>query len=253
LNKYPVIHNHFIIATKENQPQTNILEEEDLQVTYACLQAWGEHQESLESSRLFCFFNSGEHSGASQPHRHLQFLPVEAMAGDKAFGWNLLMNRMTVPAHHHLPLYHDPSLPFLHFATPLHGNISSMDLYSRYTMLLKAAASAIQIPSKPYQEDIVITQDQRVVFSYNLAITTDRMAICPRSKEACGIPGAGDDSSVAINGTILGGTLMVKNEKEWDSLREDPSVLERILSSIGFHSLSHLPFANPTNDTSSSL
>jgi ATP adenylyltransferase len=95
LNKFPVIANHFILATKTSQPQTHLLEEVDLDATYSCLQAW-EQQHSIEKpQRLFAFFNSGHHSGASQPHRHVQFLPVENMsdAGSSA-GWNLLIDTM---------------------------------------------------------------------------------------------------------------------------------------------------------------
>jgi ATP adenylyltransferase len=35
LNKYPVIANHFILATKTNKKQTHVLEEDDLAATYA--------------------------------------------------------------------------------------------------------------------------------------------------------------------------------------------------------------------------
>lgn len=44
-------------------------------------------------NQLFAFFNSGKHSGASQPHRHIQFLPVEEMVDDAnpGKGWRLLL------------------------------------------------------------------------------------------------------------------------------------------------------------------
>jgi ATP adenylyltransferase len=90
LNKFPIIAEHFILATKSNKKQTHVLEQDDLEATYACLKAW--HDESKQR-RLFAFFNSGEHSGASQPHRHLQFLPVESMReGDATSGWDLLID-----------------------------------------------------------------------------------------------------------------------------------------------------------------
>lgn len=79
LNKYPVIPQHFILATKEYKEQTDLLEEDDLNVTYECLKEW---EKGGPDKQLFAFFNSGDHSGASQGHRHLQFLPVEQMQGD---------------------------------------------------------------------------------------------------------------------------------------------------------------------------
>jgi diadenosine tetraphosphate (Ap4A) HIT family hydrolase len=90
LNKFPIIAGHFILATKTNKQQTHILEQDDLEATYACLKAWGAEG---KQKRLFAFFNSGEHSGASQPHRHLQFLPVENMRDhEEANGWDLLID-----------------------------------------------------------------------------------------------------------------------------------------------------------------
>jgi ATP adenylyltransferase len=90
LNKFPIIAEHFILATKSCKKQTHVLEQDDLEATYTCLKAWQDGTGS-KHRRLFAFFNSGEHSGASQPHRHLQFLPVEKMReGEATSGWDLL-------------------------------------------------------------------------------------------------------------------------------------------------------------------
>lgn len=91
MNKYPIIAEHFILATKQNKQQTHKLEKADLETAYQCLKEWQGQTHDGQSKRLFAFFNSGEHSGASQPHRHLQFLPVEDMQGGEAGrGWSLL-------------------------------------------------------------------------------------------------------------------------------------------------------------------
>ena len=93
LNKFPVIANHFILATKAYKKQTDLLEQDDLQLTYACLSAWEESSQVKPGQKLFAFFNSGEHSGASQPHRHLQFLPLEQMKeGAPTEDWHLLID-----------------------------------------------------------------------------------------------------------------------------------------------------------------
>jgi ATP adenylyltransferase len=93
LNKYPVIPQHFIIATKLNKQQTHMLEQDDLAATHACLNAW---EDNKQNGKLFAFFNSGEHSGASQAHRHLQFLSVDEMKRDQQDGasWDPLIERM---------------------------------------------------------------------------------------------------------------------------------------------------------------
>ena len=93
LNKYPIIAEHFILATKTNKQQTHKLEVDDLQIAYQCLKEWQGATEDGQRKRLFAFFNSGGYSGASQPHRHLQFLPVEAIQGGEAGrGWSLLVD-----------------------------------------------------------------------------------------------------------------------------------------------------------------
>jgi ATP adenylyltransferase len=158
----------------------------------------------------------------------------EDMLGNESNHFDLLIDRMTVPAHPDLPLYQDPSLPILHFATPLEGSLSPSALHSKYILLLKAALSAAKYPRQPFNGEISIEKNGSAAFSYNLAMTTERMAICPRSKEGTGILGASPDSFIAINGTILGGTLMVKDEAEWNILRQDSSALEGLLASLGY-------------------
>ena len=240
LNKFPVIPNHFIIATKADLAQTDILEEADLSATYACINAWEEASGDDEDGRLFAFFNSGDHSGASQVHRHLQFLPSQDMllGGQSNDGWKLLTRTMSSGAHPHLPLLHNPALPFVHFATRLEAGISSASLFSRYILLMKAALSASSTSTGDLLRDlgdhIEIAKDGKTTFSYNLALTTDTMAICPRKSESAPIEGLNEDHEVAINGTILGGTLMVKNETEWNTLRQNPHMLDGILESIGY-------------------
>jgi len=96
LNKFPIIPRHFILATKANKPQTQFLEEDDLAAAYACLTAWSQSAEPGQTApRLFAFFNSGEHSGASQQHRHIQFIPVEDLMRDAAGNeWSLLADNI---------------------------------------------------------------------------------------------------------------------------------------------------------------
>lgn len=91
LNKFPINANHFILSTKEFKKQTDLLEVNDLEAAYACIQAYKE-----EGEKLFAFFNSGEFSGASQPHRHIQFLPQESMQEgiDDRERWTLLTDNL---------------------------------------------------------------------------------------------------------------------------------------------------------------
>jgi ATP adenylyltransferase len=74
--------------------------------------------------------------------------------------------------------------------------------------------------------------------SYNLGMTTRGMVVCPRTSEGLVIKTSKGESigHVALNGTLLAGTLLVKSEIEWDTLRSDESKLHDILGSIGINS-----------------
>lgn len=246
LNKFPVIANHFIVATKAWKDQEDILEEEDLEVAYACIRAWGQDQTPGHDGakrRLFAFFNSGPDSGASQPHRHLQFLPVEAMRQEGGReGWEPLIDRVmaTQSAATRSGLRRLDQLPFSHFAAPIPPDPSADTLHALYLTLYRAAAKAVRRDSSGQDAEAVdeIKIEGRTAISYNLALTESTMMICPRRTETAPIPVDTegqilDAGMISMNGTILGGTLMVKAEAEWDSLRANEEHLSNILATIG--------------------
>ncbi|PYH47664.1 putative bis(5'-nucleosyl)-tetraphosphatase [Aspergillus saccharolyticus JOP 1030-1] len=257
LNKFPVIPNHFILATKAWKSQTDLLEKEDLAAAYACVKAWVEAEvsgiqatPSATSRKLFAFFNSGDESGASQPHRHLQFLPVEAMAQQEQHqenpnDWQPLIDIVAAsqPATGGGAGYRRlDQVPFAHYALPLPPNPSSEVLFATYLSLYRAAVAAASSSTHRVQE----TTGPAAV-SYNLAMTESTMIICPRRRESAHVPvepGASADVAeagvVALNGTILAGTLMVKAEAEWNELRRNPQSLGNVLATIGFPH-SHVP------------
>lgn len=64
LNKFNVVPHHSIVVTRGFQPQTDPLNAKDLEAVYSVLEAMPEGG--------LGFFNCGEHSGRSQPHKHVQ-------------------------------------------------------------------------------------------------------------------------------------------------------------------------------------
>lgn len=252
LNKFPVIPNHFILATKRFEKQTDLLEKEDLGIAYACLEAWGEDDSGLENDlkvqkkerRLFAFFNSGEESGASQPHRHVQFLPIEDMRDQqedsesekRSASWTPLIDLLLTSSDVQTSasgIRHLPNLPFQHFALQIPHSSSVDALHEMYLLLYRAALLA-STPTPPTTTEQTRT-DGPAAISYNLAMTGDIMMICPRQKETAKLPGAGADDAadVSLNGTILAGTLMVKTEEQWDSLKGDGEVVNDLLGEVG--------------------
>ncbi|KUJ21166.1 HIT-like protein [Mollisia scopiformis] len=215
LNKFPVIPGHFILATKSFKKQTDLLEADDLDAAYQCLKAYKE-----EGEELFGFFNSGEHSGASQPHRHIQFLPVDSMRNgiEQGITWDVLVDGLSSSP--------PPELPFSYFAAPIPANPSSNQLREIY---LELHGKACRL------SNVEITASGESSISYNLGLTDRTIVLCPRTSEGMDIQ-LGDGQSlgpIALNGTVLGGTLLVKTEDEWDALRKDESRLLDTLNAIG--------------------
>jgi sulfate adenylyltransferase (ADP) / ATP adenylyltransferase len=68
LNKFNVVDYHFLIVTRQFEPQENWLNRADFEAMVACLQA-------IDG---LGFFNGGTEAGASQPHKHLQVVPYSA-------------------------------------------------------------------------------------------------------------------------------------------------------------------------------
>ncbi|PBP29017.1 ATP adenylyltransferase, partial [Diplocarpon rosae] len=219
LNKFPVIPDHFILATKDFKQQTELLEKEDLEAAYACLNAYKEKGE-----KLFGFFNSGEHSGASQSHRHLQFLPVESMKSGIEMGseWSVLADALIEDP--------KPALPFSYFSAMLPECPTAGDLHRIYLALHNQACHAVGVSGVTTG-----TKPESSLISYNLGLTDRAIVLCPRTSEGLNIKNNAGESigPIALNGTIVGGTLLVKSEKEWDALRNDDNKLTHILQAIG--------------------
>ncbi|PMD20322.1 HIT-like protein [Hyaloscypha hepaticicola] len=222
LNKFPVIPDHFILATKAFKQQTDVLEQDDLEAAYACLKAYRDNGEEL-----FGFFNSGDASGASQPHRHIQFLPVESMRSGIQEGvkWDVLADSLIKNPR--------PALPFTYFSSPLPEDPSPETLHQIYNSLLEQACS---LTKRTIKDDGENTGSEKTSpISYNLALTDRAMVLCPRMSEGLQINSGNGDliGPISLNGTILGGTLLVKTEQEWDALIKNEEKLKDILQAIG--------------------
>jgi ATP adenylyltransferase len=215
LNKFAVVPEHFILATRAFKPQTHVLEEDDLAATRACIDGYG--------GALFAFFNCGEHSGASQPHRHIQLLPVEAMREGlpEDSSWDVLANRLLTD-----------KAPFVTFAEAITADMSSGQLHEAYVRLYQKACRAVALYKKDgLVDDAPATGETKI--SYNMAMTSTALVVCPRLSEGSPIPTETSTGSVALNGTVLAGTALVKSEAEWEALKGNPDLLHGALEAIG--------------------
>ncbi|ROV99131.1 hypothetical protein VMCG_06570 [Cytospora schulzeri] len=250
LNKFAVVPEHFLLVTNRFEPQTGLLEAGDLMATYNCIRAY-----EKEGREVFVFFNSGPHSGASQPHRHLQLLPVERMregleeiedGGDG--GWGLLADRLAASAGKDEGS--GSLLPFVTFSERLTDDMTFRGLRSAYLRLYRRACRAVGGDATPQKgkgagasldeesecESVGEDEEEVAKISYNLAMTRDAMVICPRLAEGDVIrdKDGKEVGRLALNGTVLAGTALVKSQAEWDALKEDGGKqLWEILGKIG--------------------
>ena len=123
------------------------------------------------------------------------------------------------------------NLPFTYFHTSISKYPDPTDLIEKYWMLYQKAEAAAT-------GKVEVSIPNRATISYNLAMTTTAMAICPRTSESARLVDVTlneDQGSgvVAVNGTILAGTLMVKTKSEWDRLRQNPEQLRDLLRYVG--------------------
>jgi ATP adenylyltransferase len=131
----------------------------------------------------------------------------------------------------------NPALPITHFACRLPSEPTGLQLLEAYNALYQRARQAFEDFIATEKDGLALhdTTTGSLPISYNLAMTTEGMAILPRRKE--GEVLRRDDGKevgfIALNGTTLGGTLMVKYQEEWDILRGQPEKLDSILKAIG--------------------
>lgn len=240
LNKFAVVPEHSILITRAAKPQAHVLEADDLAAALACVRAYAaaahSHDKGAEAvsgggdgvgssaGELFVFFNSGPHSGASQPHRHLQLLPVEQMRaglGDSSSSWGVLAEGSDEQLR---------GLPFAVLREAIGPDTSAEDLHAKYVGLYRRAARLV---SPEDGEDVPGEGEAR--FSYNMALTSRAIALCPRVAEGAPITDRDgrEIGQVQLNGTLLAGTALVKNQELYDAIREDPALLFNVLKQIG--------------------
>jgi ATP adenylyltransferase len=66
LNKFNVMERHLLLVTKEFEDQENLLAPADFSALWTCMAEY----------EAIGFYNGGEAAGASQPHKHLQIVPL---------------------------------------------------------------------------------------------------------------------------------------------------------------------------------
>jgi sulfate adenylyltransferase (ADP) / ATP adenylyltransferase len=182
LNKYNVIANHTLIVTRAFEHQESPLTLEDFQALWACLREF----------KALGFYNSGPGAGASQPHKHLQLVPLP-LTEEISLPIAVLFPKEDTGG----PLHID-RLPFAHTFVRLSREHAEDPLaaasyaYDMYRAIL-ASVGLLTHGSMP-----------EVLPPYNLLTTDEFMLLIPRSRASF--------RSIAVNALGFAGSFFVSDE-----------------------------------------
>ncbi len=190
LNKFSVIDHHLLIVTRAFEPQEALLDLDDFAAWFACLS-------QLEG---LGFYNGGREAGASQPHKHLQIVPLPLGDGGQPLPIAPLVEAASIDGE----IGTLAGLPFEHaFAplVPLPPMQAAVQALDRYRKLLDAVAlHAVTVDGRLHQSA-----------PYNLLATPHWMLLVPRSAERAG--------GVAINALGFAGSIFVRDAEQLDTVR----------------------------------
>ncbi|MCP3725936.1 DUF4922 domain-containing protein [Paraburkholderia sp. CNPSo 3272] len=199
LNKFNVIDRHLLIVTRRYEPQEALLDAADFTALIAVLR---------EIDGLG-FYNGGAAAGASQPHKHLQMVPLP-LAGDGPHAAPLeALLGAAQAVHGARPIAIVPGLAFRHaFARlDLGPGIGTAEAAARvaldcYRALLDAAGvPAIDVGGVAHQGA-----------PYNLLVTRRWMLVVPRTTECV--------EGISVNSLGFAGSFFVRNAAQLQTLAQ---------------------------------
>ncbi|OGW40807.1 MAG: phosphorylase [Nitrospirae bacterium RBG_13_39_12] len=194
LNKFNVVEYHLLIVTRHFEKQETLLTLQDFTALWACMSEYNG----------LGFYNGGDAAGASQPHKHLQIVPLPLFSEGPEIPIEPLLTG--VSSEERLSII--SGFPFLHvfarlendiMASPSNAARRTFELYSAmlsHACLESPSSNAIKIQSAPYC----------------LLITRKWMLLIPRFKEFF--------DSISINSLAFAGSFFVRNKEQMDTLKK---------------------------------
>jgi ATP adenylyltransferase len=179
LNKFNVVNNHYLIVTETFEHQEEPLQLKEFEAITEVLP---------EFTQLF-FYNSGREAGASQPHRHIQALPIDSLPVD-----NVLKSLPENPARL-------SGLPFDHLIVSLNppeeSGLKASDCLNHYQHMM---------------DKLNLRNKDGSLKPYNFLMTRQWIMLVPRS--------AGRYNGVSVNALGYAGLLLVKNRETLEALKK---------------------------------
>jgi ATP adenylyltransferase len=193
LNKFNVIDDHLLIVTRKFERQETLLDLADFEALLACMAEFDG----------IGFYNAGPEAGASQPHKHLQIVPLPL--GD--IGPSVPIEPLLAAADTQVSVGHVPGLPFRHaFARCGLGDSTCADsaksaLHCYRALLEAAGVGAIESNGEACQ-----------AMPYNLLVTRRWMLLVPRSAERV--------EGVSVNALGFAGSLFVRDAAQMNMIEQ---------------------------------
>lgn len=194
LNKYNVFDNHLLIITRDYEDQEAWLTAADFRALWRCMGAF----------KAFGFYNGGRTAGASQPHKHLQVVPLPLSEAGPAVPLSALVPRAAQLSEAGVV----PELPYLHGVMPIprqwwqSPRDGAQAAFEGYRSLVQA----VGLSAGP------ISRGQRQSAPYNLLVTAAWMMLVPRRREAF--------HGVTINSLGLAGAMLARDEEQLALLKQ---------------------------------
>jgi sulfate adenylyltransferase (ADP) / ATP adenylyltransferase len=204
LNKFNVIDRHLLIVTRDFQDQETLLTVADFEALSAC----------MAKIDGLGFYNGGTVAGASQPHKHLQLVPLP-LAYD---GPSVPLEPLLAAAETDGTAGRVPGLPFRHAFARLDASLfrgptaAAEAIHERYRALLAATGiEAVAVGGETHQSA-----------PYNLLLTREWMLLVPRSHECF--------ETISVNALGFAGSLFVRDAEQLKTIdnRGPMTVLRRV-------------------------
>jgi ATP adenylyltransferase len=194
LNKFNVVEHHLLIVTRQFEPQERPLQLADFTALWRCL---------AEYDGLG-FYNAGMVAGASQPHKHLQLVPLPLTDHGPSVpiepwienirGTSSAVQQISELAFPHAVARLEPGLA----ESPETAARVTLDLYRRLLVRLGLAADS--------------PQPEISTPAYNLLLTRRWLLLVPRARERV--------AGISLNALAFAGAFLVRDRLQLERLRE---------------------------------
>lgn len=215
MNKYSVVPMHFLLVTRGYISQSSPLMPDDLVQTYSLLVAGRK-----ANMHIFAFYNCGDLSGASQPHKHLQFIPMEDEDGPPIEHLARSVKLETADKPFSLT-----SLPYANHVYRFPDRFRSFPKDQTEQIISQAFLSLLDLAISTIRHDPDYPESRP---SYNVVITLDHIHLIPRKQEHHILDETGD--KLSVNALAFAGMLLVKSEAELEAVKKEG--VGKILQSV---------------------